>query len=206
MKRSKLFCGVFPALILMGMSGAHAWAGTIEITGTRYEAVPAAALGGRCDPVPTLTINNTVGVATGTSNFGNFVPDMTACLHTPFPAAITDGVFVWTFADGDTLIGTWSGLDTRITIPTGHLLTINETYLVTGGSGAFLDATGSIDESGSANSTGGFSYRKLHLQRNLDWTESNRHAGAWIAISCECRPAGFGCDVSAQMGKSGRGL
>jgi hypothetical protein len=104
--------------------------------------------------VPTLTINNTVGTATGTSNFGNFVPDMTACLHTPFPAAITDGVFVWTFADGDTLTGTWSGLDTRITIPTGHLLTINETYSVTGGSGAFLDATGSIAESGSANSTG----------------------------------------------------
>ena len=42
--------------------------------------------------------------------YRTFTPDMTACLHTPFPAAITDGVFTWTFDDGDTLDGTWSGL------------------------------------------------------------------------------------------------
>jgi hypothetical protein len=80
---------------------------------------------------------------------------MAACLNVPFPAPITDGVFTWTFDDGDTLDGTWSGLDTRVNLPGGgHLLTINETYIVTGGTGAFMDATGEIAETGSAASTG----------------------------------------------------
>lgn len=142
-------------LLLCITGTAVAKGDTVSITGTRYESLPAATLSGPCNPVPTLFVNNSIGIATGTSNFGNFAADMTACLHTPFPAAITDGVFTWTFDDGDTLDGTWSGLDTRVNLPDGgHLLTINESYVVTGGTGAFLDATGLINETGSAVSTG----------------------------------------------------
>jgi hypothetical protein len=131
-------------------------ADTLPMTGARYESLPAAAASGRCYPgAATLYVNNDMGIATGTSNFGDFLPDMSACLNVPFPAPITDGIFTWTFDDGDTLDGTWSGLDTRVNLPGGgHLLTINESYVVTGGTGAFLDATGDIDETGSAISTG----------------------------------------------------
>ena len=139
-------------LLTIGISAAQA--DTISFVGARFEDQPAASAGGRCSPVPTLTVNNVIGVATGTSNLGNFTVDESACLNTPFPAALTDGFFTWTFSDGDTLTGTWSGLDTRITIPTGHLLTINETYTIASGTGAFLDATGSIVETGTGMSNG----------------------------------------------------
>jgi hypothetical protein len=143
------------SLVLCVCAVDVARADMVPITGTRFESLPAATLSGPCNPVPTLFVNNTIGIATGTSNFGDFTPDMTACLHTPFPAAITDGVFTWTFDDGDTLDGTWSGFDTRVNLPGGgHLVTINESYIVTGGTGAFLDATGEIDEMGLAVSTG----------------------------------------------------
>ena len=139
-------------LLTIGISAAKA--DTINFDGTRFEDQPAASAGGRCSPIPTLLVNNSIGVATGTSNLGDFAVDESACLNTPFPAALTDGVFTWTFSDGDTLTGTWSGYDTRVTIPTGHLLTINETYTVTSGTGAFLDATGSIVEKGTGMSNG----------------------------------------------------
>jgi PEP-CTERM motif len=144
---SSLFVLCFGAL-------AIAKADTVSFTGTRYEDQPAASAGGRCSPIPTLTVNNVIGVATGSSNLGDFTVDESACLNTPFPAALTDGVFTWTFADGDTIEGTWSGYDTRVTIPTGHLLTINETYLMTDGTGEFLDASGSVVESGTGMSNG----------------------------------------------------
>ena len=129
---------------------------SVAITGTRYENLPAAVSSGRCYPAAaTLYVNNEIGTATGTSNFGNFLPDMSACLNVPFPAPITDGIFTWTFDDGDALDGIWSGLDTRVNLPGGgHLLTINEMYVVTGGTGTFLNATGQINETGSAISTG----------------------------------------------------
>jgi hypothetical protein len=142
-------------------------ADTVSFTGTRYEAQPAASPGGRCDPIPTLSVNNVIGVATGTSNLGDFTVDESVCLHTPFPAALTDGIFTWTFTDGDELEGTWSGFDTRVNIPTGHLLTINETYLVTGGTGIFLDATGSIVETGTGMSTGTFAINNFSFDGTL---------------------------------------
>ena len=144
------------SFMLYVCTAALARANSVPITGTRYEDLPAAVSSGRCYPAAaTLYVNNQIGIATGTSNLGNFLPDMSACLNVPFPAPITDGIFTWTFDDGDTLDGTWSGLDTRVNLPGGgHLLTINETYVVTGGTGAFLNATGQIDETGSAVSTG----------------------------------------------------
>ncbi len=157
-----------PLLFLLCFGGfAISRADTVSFTGTRYEAQPAASAGGRCSPIPTLTVNNVIGIATGTSNLGAFTVDESACLNTPFPAALTDGVFTWTFSDGDTIEGTWSGYDTRVNIPTGHLLTINETYLVTDGTGEFLDASGTIVETGTGMSTGVFAVNSFTFSGSL---------------------------------------
>ena len=164
----KTACHFFGVVICLGLvSAAHA--DSVPFAGTRYESLPAAASSGRCYPgAATLYVNNDIGTATGTSNFGNFLPDMSACLNTPFPAPITAGVFTWTFEDGDTLEGTWSGLDTRVNLPGGgHLLTISETYVVAGGTGVFLDSSGMLDEMGSAVSTGTSAIANYTLEGTL---------------------------------------
>ena len=105
--------------------------------------------------MPTLIVNSSVGVASGTSNLGAITADENACFIPPFPVSIADGVFTFTFDDGDTLTGRFSGIATRVNIPTGgHLLTINQDYIVTGGTDSFTDATGDISETGTGMSTG----------------------------------------------------
>jgi hypothetical protein len=144
-----------PAILALIFSGVTiARADTVAFTGTRYEMAPAASPGGTCTPALTLIINSSVGAATGSSDLGAFTVDENACFVAPFPIAITNGVFTFTFDDGDTLTGTFSGSASRITIPTGHILNIDQTYIITGGTGSFTDATGSISETGIGMSTG----------------------------------------------------
>ncbi len=130
-------------------------ADTVTFAGSRYEEAPAASPGGRCAPTATLIVNPGVGIATGTSNLGAFTVDENACFIAPFPVSIADGFFTFTFDNGDTLTGTFSGIATRINLPTGgHILNINQDYIITGGTGSFSDSTGTIAETGTGMSTG----------------------------------------------------
>jgi hypothetical protein len=106
-----------------------------------------------------LIVSPSIGIATGTSNLGDFVPEQSACLHTPFPAAVTNGIFTWTFGDGDTLSGTYSGLATRVIVsPTLRRLTLDDTYIITNGTGLFAGATGSFFETGVGTSANGVAF------------------------------------------------
>jgi|SRR6185312_227615 len=132
-------------------------ADTIPFSGTRHEEQPAAPLGGECGAtIPTLIANPSLGIEIGSSNLGAFAADEVACLHTPFPAEITDGVFTFNFVDGDTLTGLFDGYATRVTTAAGRLLTIHQSYLVTGGTGLFAGVTGGFEELGTGVSTGTF--------------------------------------------------
>ena len=132
-------------------------ADTISFYGTRHEEQPAAPPGGACGAtIPTLIANPTQGIEIGSSNLGAFAANEVSCLHTPFPAEITDGVFTFIFVDGDALTGLFDGYATRVTTPAGRQLTIHQSYLVTGGTGLFAGATGSFEELGTGLSTGTF--------------------------------------------------
>ena len=145
-----------PSLFLLGFGVLTiARADTVTFTGSRYEEAPAASPGGRCSPALTLIVNPNIGVATGTSNLGSFTADENACFIAPFPVSISDGVFTFTFDNGDTLTGTFSGIATRVNLPAGgHLLSIDQNYLIMRGSGSFIDATGGFSETGTGMSTG----------------------------------------------------
>lgn len=147
---------VLPVLVLVGLGSlTAARADTVPFTGTRHEELPSPQAGGLCGAVRTLIANPVVGIETGMSNFGAFVPDEVSCLHTPFPAQITDGVFTFTFADGDTLMGLFDGYVTSVVItPTYHVVTPHQSYLITGGTGLFAGATGSLEEAGAGYGTG----------------------------------------------------
>ncbi len=120
-----------------------------SFSGTFANSNPPAATGGRC-PALTVTIGNFGGFyATGTSNFGAFNASQSHCLGGPPPIAVgapdrpyDDGQFSFDFAAGGTLFGTYIGLLSNA----GSLGLANniQDFIVTGGTGRFLGATGSF--------------------------------------------------------------
>ncbi len=120
-------------------------ADAVTFTGTRTNQTPGAAPGGRCSPAFTVNINPRPGTAdfsTGTSNFGNFTSIQSHCITPPVPAPFDNGLFTWTFASGDTLIGTYFGALTASGTP--GVFNDTENYTITGGTGLFAGATGNI--------------------------------------------------------------
>lgn len=133
-------------LALVVFSGA-ARADTIIFTGTRTNATPASAPGGRCAPALTVNISSSNGTANGISNLGAFAPAQSHCIIPPLPTPFFDGLFNYTFANGDSIIGTYSGNFTLSGTP--NLLNSTETYVITGGTGAFAGATGGFFGTGT---------------------------------------------------------
>lgn len=108
---------------------------------------PPGVPNGRCAPAITVRIGDSVGSATGISNFGAFEPEHSSCTAGPPPTAIYDGLFDWTFANGDSLSGTFFGQ----IAPTGTpgVLSITNSWTVTGGTGIFAGVTGSLTSTGT---------------------------------------------------------
>lgn len=141
-------------LFLLGSLGQTVMADTVPFFGTRQESLPAPAVAGGCSTGLQLDINQTIGFSVGSSNLGSFQNFGSACLNFPFPVQIHDGDFTFLFQNGDTLSGTWSGQALRTITPQGRVLTQNDTYIVTGGTGRFFNATGGFTETGGGLSTG----------------------------------------------------
>ena len=85
-------------------------------------------------------------ITSGSSNFGGFGPN--AAIVSPHRRPLpSGGVFEFDFDAGDEFSGTYSGFFT----PTGTPNLLNSTvdYIVTGGTGRFLGATGTIEGVGT---------------------------------------------------------
>lgn len=128
-------------------AAAGAQAAPIAISGTISRSNPGALPGERCAPALTV-INNNLGsnYALGTSNLGAFTVDASACIRFPVPTRTFDGVWTWTFARG-TLFGTTFSDVTPTATP--GILAIEGVYTITGGTGYFGGATGTITERGT---------------------------------------------------------
>lgn len=127
-----------------------AYADTVAFVGTRTNQTPPASPSGRCSATGQFTVNisprpGTADFSTGTSNFGNFTSIQSHCITPPLPAPFNNGLFTFTFTNGDTLFGTYFGALTGTFIPNAFsVLTDTENYTVTGGTGLFAGATGNI--------------------------------------------------------------
>ncbi len=143
-------------LLALAFTALPAMADTMIFTGTRSQRTPSASPVGRCAPRPTANLIPRPGTDDfngGTSNFGAFTSVQSHCVNLPFPNtnAFDSGLFTWTFANGDTLTGTYSGALTGVFTPGGFsVLDTIENYVVTGGSGLFAGATGNIQGIGTA--------------------------------------------------------
>ncbi len=142
---SKLVLASLTFAVLCIGSATMAKADTLTFTGTRFNDDPGPSPVGRCAPAFTLEINPVIGTSTGTSNFGAFTPTQSICLMLPPPGPLTNGLFTWAFASGNTLTGTYSGATAGVFNPGGtSVLDLTENYIITGGTGLFAGATGNI--------------------------------------------------------------
>lgn len=148
--------GIGTASLVSVMLGASlvaipARAGIVDLSGTRQNVNFLSPPGtGRCAPLNTVSISPNGPSSSGTSNFGNFVYTQSHCIAgPPGPAspvrALTDGQFLWDFASGASLFGTYTG---EVVFNAG-VVTGTEFLTVLGGTADFLGATGSITNSGT---------------------------------------------------------
>lgn len=120
-----------------------AGAATRLFTATEVHTNPPASPTGRCAPTAsTVDIGPGFGPAAGTSNFGAFSPRESHCINLPLPAAYNDGRFDFTFTGGDDLVGTYFGNLSASATP--GTFTNVQTFTVTGGTGRFLGASGTL--------------------------------------------------------------
>jgi hypothetical protein len=150
--------GSFPSnlsrttVVLCALLAAQpATAANFAFTGTRENVTrPPVPNTGRCAPTYPRTIVIEPGAlsSTGTSNFGAFTASMSHCEATDAALRdIIDGLFTFNFAAGDSLFGSYSGQAT----PGGPQGSLNilHNFVITGGSGRFLDAIGTFVSTGT---------------------------------------------------------
>jgi hypothetical protein len=156
MKRPVLLNALLPVL-LAGASAlplTQAYASTVLFSGSQSNTNAPGAPGGRCAGA-TVNIGNAAPFfSTGSSNVGSFSTAQSHCLNSGPPVAVGaadvpyyDGLFTYTFADGDTLFGDYVG-----TLSNGGsmgLVDNLQTFTITGGSGAFAGATGGFTGEGT---------------------------------------------------------
>lgn len=126
--------------VLYVSSIAVAQATTISFFGTRdsFNGTPPVPNPEVCGSALFLQIPN----GPGDSNLGAFTHDDSHCIAM---GNVFDGVFNWDFGLGDAMVGTFSGAVQMI----DGLTTFAETFVLTGGTGRFLDASGSFDGTGT---------------------------------------------------------
>jgi hypothetical protein len=122
---------------------------SLPFTGTFSNTNAPAAAGGRCPGLTVSASNTSPFSAIGNSNLGSFTASQSHCLDGGPPVApgsadrpYYDGLFAYSFASGDTLTGTYTGLLSNS--GTIGLVDNVQNFLITGGTGLFADATGSF--------------------------------------------------------------
>ncbi len=157
--------GIALATAICGVSPASSQ--TLPFEGTRENVTPLSPPGGRCVPPFFQTINIAPGAlaSTGTSNISNFEPTLSFCLTSPPPTSIVDGQFTYTFEAGDTIFGTVTGNVATNETP-GTFNTV-ENLIITGGTGRFVGATGTIDSNGVLRFANGNSINNSTLSGSI---------------------------------------
>lgn len=134
------------SLALLCISSATVtYADTITFTGTliTIDNPPPAADPVRCGAPPNVLV--TLNPSTGTSNLGSFTStNQSQCNNV---GNIFNGLFSFDFGAGNTFFGTYVG---TITLPpVGGVAPFAETFTLTGGTGLFSGASGTLIATGT---------------------------------------------------------
>lgn len=136
------------AIVAIAIGTAPARSQILPFDGTRENVNPLNPPGGRCDPPFFRTVNIAPGAlsSTGTSNVSNFSSTQSHCITSAPPTSIVDGRFTYRFEAGDTIFGTYTG--NVATGATPGTFSAVENLVITGGTGRFIGASGTIDSNG----------------------------------------------------------
>ena len=131
---------------VLGVSPATAQ--TIDFNGNGVIVDQLTPPGGRCVPTFFNTISYGPGdvSSTGTSNLGTTTEAATFCVNSLPPTDIIDGRFTIAFRAGDSITGTFQGRTNASNTP--GVFNANRTFVITGGTGRFVGATGTINNMG----------------------------------------------------------
>ena len=139
------------ALGLLAMT-APAGAASIVFTGSRTNLDAPGTPAARCGTRTTTSVRHDPPAATsiGLSNLGAFTPTLSHCIQLPLasmgPSPFDLGEFLFDFASGDSLFGTYSG---SLSPLSPGVFSVTQTHIVTGGTGFFAGAGGSFDSAGT---------------------------------------------------------
>lgn len=151
-------------------------ASTLPFSGTIENVTPPGAPGGRCGAPPVLTLTFTPETTSGTSNIGDFRITGSHCV-TPTPPVTTydGGQFQWRFDNGDLLQGIYVG---TVVLVSGQPAQNVQQYLVTGGTGRFVNARGKFRHVGSFTfGPGGVTTGRSTFNGTLCVQPGRRHLG-----------------------------
>ncbi len=177
------------ALLACAASAIPAGAATVAFSGSRSNVDAAGPAAARCGMRSTNNIrhNPPTSTSVGLSNLGGFTPTLSHCIQlppsipgmTPFDL----GEFTFDFGAGDTLFGTYSGF---ISFLSPGLFSVNQTHIVTGGTGLYLGSTGGFGSSGTLSFPGGRPTVNQKFAGTLD-VPAVPEPGTWLMLI-----AGFG--------------
>ena len=138
------------SVVLLCISSATiAQADVIPFIGSRdvVNIPPAAPDIGRCGAPPSLLLQ-TIPPHTGTSNLGAFTVTAESHCVNRATGTVFDGLFAWDFGGGNTFFGTFLGTVAPLPTPPPNLA-FSETFTLTGGTGLFTGASGSLLATGT---------------------------------------------------------
>ncbi len=145
-----IFASLSLALLCIS-SATVTYADTITFTGTliTIDNPPPAADPVRCGAPPNVLV--TLNPSTGTSNLGSFTPTQSQCVNVA-TGNIFDGRFTFDFGAGNTFFGNYVG---TIAPPVGGVNPFEETFTLTGGTGLFSGASGTLIATGTVTFNAG---------------------------------------------------
>ena len=147
------------AVSAIAVFAAPSNAALVAFSGTQMNIDSAtAAPAARCGARVTVRIGNGPdAISTGLSNLGAFATTQSHCITPPPPASYDLGEFVYDFAGGNTIFGSYDGVLSAGATP--GIFDNVQNFLVTGGTGLFAGASGSFAGLGTVDFVTGLTPR-----------------------------------------------
>jgi hypothetical protein len=148
MRIPKIIFASLSVAVLCISSATVTHADTLTFTGSvdTSNNPPAAPNVGRCGAPAPPNLLVSLNPGSGISNLGSFTQTLSHCINVA-TGNISNGLFTFDFGGGNTFFGTMAG---TITLPpVGGVAPFAETFTLTGGTGLFGGASGTLIASGT---------------------------------------------------------
>lgn len=173
------------ALLAFAVTAVPAGAATIAFTGSRQSVDAPGLAAARCGARTTINVvhNPPTATSVGMSNLGGLTPTLSHCIQLPTstsgPTPFDLGEFTFDFGTGDSLFGTYSGF---LSFLSPGLFAVNQTHVVTGGTGFYLGSAGGFASSGTLSFPAGRPTINQTFAGTLQVPAAIPEPGTWLML------------------------